>query len=206
MYPHKRRVGNRDFIKKFVISCEGSVTEKEYFTLLQTVCWQYAFLDILTDKLKSSPDKVLGRIVDYGKSLKPGDELWCVIDRDYWTADQISMLMEWAKSGNGMVERHVAISNPKFELWLLAHFQKLPAKCGASECVRLLKQYLPEYDKHLDGLIVSQEMIESAIGQSVPTVPISSVGTNVGTLVDRITHAAFTANDTKETAPLSQSS
>ena len=56
MYPRRRRVNNRAFIKKFVISCEGSVTEKEYFTLLQSFCWQYAFIDILTDKQKSSPD------------------------------------------------------------------------------------------------------------------------------------------------------
>ena len=198
MYPRRRRVNNRAFIKKFVISCEGSVTEKEYFTLLQSFCWQYAFIDILTDKQKSSPDKVLERIVGYGKSLKAGDELWCVIDRDYWTVEQISMLMEWAAGGDDKIERHIAMSNPKFELWLLAHFQALPVQCGAAECVRLLKQYLPDYDKHFDGLIVSKKMIEFAIKQSTPDTPINCIGTNVGILVDRITHEAFMVDSNEE--------
>lgn len=191
MYPHKRRVNNRTFIKKFVISCEGGVTEKEYFTFLQSICWRYAFIDILTDKQKSSPDKVLDRIIGYGKSLKIGDELWCVIDRDYWNEEQISMLAEWAAGGDGKVARSIAMSNPKFEFWLLAHFQQLPVQCGAAECIRLLRQHLPEYDKHLDDMIVSREMIESAIKQSTPDVPINHIGTNVGILVDRITHEAF---------------
>lgn len=191
MYPRKRRVNNRSFLKKFVISCEGSVTEKEYFTLLQSIFWQYAFIDILTDKQKSSPDKVLGRIIGYAKSLKPGDELWCVVDRDYWTVEQISMLSEWGAGGDGKIERQVAMSNPKFELWLLAHFQRIPESCGPAECIRLLKQYLPEYDKHLDGLIASKDMITLAISQSMTTVPLDRVGTNVGVLVDRITHDAF---------------
>ena len=191
MYPRKRRVNNRPFLKKFVLSCEGSVTEKEYFTLLQSICWQYAFIDILTDKQKSSPDKVLERITGYGKSLKAGDELWCVIDRDYWTGEQIAMLMEWATDGDGKIERHVAVSNPKFELWLLAHFQKLPEICGPAECIRLLKQYLPEYDKHLEESSISNETIAFAISQSLESVPIDRVGTNVGVLVDRITHDAF---------------
>lgn len=190
MYPHKRRVGNRSLVKKFVISCEGSVTEKEYFTLLKTLSWRYALVDILTDKQKSSPDKVLSRIVGYGKSLKPGDELWCVIDRDYWKVEQITQLLDWAKKGDDSIERHVAISNPKFELWLLAHFQKIPEICGPAECIRLLKQHLPKYDKHLDGRIVSREMILFAISQSMSDVP-DCVGTNVGSLVERITHDAF---------------
>ena len=191
MYPHKRRVNNRTFIKKFVISCEGSVTEKEYFTLLKSVCWSYAFIDVLTDRQKSSPDKVLERIVGYGKSLKAGDELWCVIDRDYWSIDQISMLTDWAAGGDDKIGRRIAMSNPKFELWLLAHFQKIPETCGPAECVRLLKQHLPDYDKHLDGRLVSKEMIIFAISQSMPSIPVDSTGTNVGVLVDRITHEAF---------------
>ena len=144
-----------------------------------------------TDKQKSSPDKVLGRIIGYAKSLKPGDELWCVVDRDYWTVEQISMLSEWGAGGDGKIERQVAMSNPKFELWLLAHFQRIPESCGPAECIRLLKQHLPEYDKHLDGLIVSKDMITLAISQSMTTVPFDCVGTNVGVLVDRITHDAF---------------
>ena len=88
------------------------------------------------------------------------------------------------------------MSNPKFELWLLAHFQAIPPTCGPAECIKLLRQYLPEYDKHLDGQIASKEKITFAIGQSLETIPVDCVGTNVGVLVDRITNVAFsTANE-----------
>ena len=191
MYPNRRRFGSRDLLRKFVISCEGGVTEKEYFSLLQTFCWRYAHVEILSDKQKSSPDKVLGRIRAYRKSLKAGDEMWCVIDRDYWTEGQIKSLMDWAASGDGKIERQIAMSNPKFELWLLAHFQKLPEKCGPSECIHLLKRHLPEYDKHLDPQIMTRERILSAVSQSMNFVPFDCAGTNVGVLVGRIVKDVF---------------
>ena len=83
------------------------------------------------------------------------------------------------------------MSNPKFELWLLAHFQEIPESCGPAECIRLLKHYVPEYNKHLDVQIVLQEKVVAAIGQSQPDIPIDHVGTNVGVLVDRIVRDAF---------------
>ena len=187
MYPHKRRFGNRDLIKKFVISCEGSTTEKEYFKILQSLCWNYVSIEILTDKNKSSPDKVLERISKYNKSIKPGDELWCVVDRDNWTESQFEELIRWSNQQHHEISRGVAISNPKFEIWLLVHFQNMPSHCGASECIRLLKQYLPNYDKHLVPNMISIENIRQAISQTADNIPINCIGSNVGKLVEKIT-------------------
>ena len=180
MYPQKRRSAYRPLLKKFVISCEGGVTEKEYFERVRALAWDKANLDILTDRHKSSPVQVLERLKNYSKSLQSGDEMWCVVDKDNWTNYQFAELEKWAaESGDGVVRR-IALSDPKFEVWLLAHFQPLPDSCGPSECIRLLRQYLPNYDKHLDKAAFSLDSMACAIRNAKDSF------TSVGELIERI--------------------
>jgi ferredoxin len=190
MFPQKRRSAYRQQYKKFVISCEGSVTEREYFTRLQTLCWNGVILDILTDRNANSPRQVLERIRNYGKSLSARDEMWCVIDKDQWTSAQFAALTDWQREPSP-VFRGIALSNPKFELWLLAHFQELPITCGASECDRLLETHHPDYKKHIvqqrfDLTSVSAAITHAAATCPTDALPLSTTGTNVGELVRRI--------------------
>lgn len=184
MYPQRRRSAYRPLLKKFVISCEGGVTEKEYFERIRALAWDKANLDILTDRHKSSPVQVLERLKSYNKSLQPGDEMWCVIDKDDWTSEQFAELEKWSAESRDGVVRRIALSTPKFEVWLLAHFQALPNSCGPSECIRLLKQYLPEYDKHLDKTAFTLDVIKCAIKNARNSY------TNVGDLVEHILQIA----------------
>lgn len=190
MYPQKRRSAYRQQFRKFVISCEGSVTEREYFSRLQALCWNGAILDILTNRNANSPIQVLERIRNYGKSLSAGDEMWCVIDKDQWSEPQLDALVKWQQESS-QVFRGVALSNPKFELWLLAHFQNLPATCGASECNRLLEMHLPDYKKHIDSQRFDLPSMRAAIVRARATcptgnIPLAKIGTNVCELVDHI--------------------
>lgn len=194
MYPQKRRYAYRSQYKKFVISCEGSVTEREYFSHLQTLCWHGVILDVLTNRNKSSPTQVMERIRQYGKNLSSKDEMWCVVDKDQWTETQLDALVAWQKERTN-VFHGVALSNPKFELWLLSHFRALPTSCGSSECTRLLEEFLPDYKKHIDRQLFSRDAIQKAIDHSAATcpsgtIPRTSVGTNVGELVRRILAAS----------------
>lgn len=190
MFPQKRRSAYRQQFRKFVISCEGSVTEREYFTRLQTLCWNGVILDILTDRNATSPVQVLERIRSYGKSLSARDEMWCVVDKDQWTPAQLEALMAWQREPSP-VFRGVALSNPKFELWLLAHFQELPVTCGASECDRLLEAHHPDYRKHINAHLFDLPSMRAAIARASVTcpdgaIPLAATGTNVGELVGRI--------------------
>lgn len=47
-----------------------------------------------------------------------GDSLWCVIDKDKWPQDQIEELHAFC---NQKSNRHLVISNPSIEIWLLYH-------------------------------------------------------------------------------------
>lgn len=190
MFPQKRRSAYRQQYRKFVISCEGSVTEREYFNRLQTLCWNGVILDILTDRNASSSVQVLERIRNYGKSLSARDEMWCVVDKDQWTPAQLDALAAWQREPSP-VFRGVALSNPKFELWLLVHFQELPATCGPSECDRLLAAHQPDCGKHIEARLFDLPSMRSAIARAsatcpVETLPLAATGTNVGELVGRI--------------------
>lgn len=198
MYPQMRRLGYRKQFKKFVVSCEGSTTEREYLKRLENLCWNGVVLDPLTNTNETSPIQVLNRIRNYNKTLSPGDELWCVVDKDKWTAQQFEELLRW-KQEPSKIFRGIALSNPKFELWLLAHFIDIPAKCGASECDRFLKQFQPGYDKHLNPRLYTSDAIRSAITRSHDSCPdtlppFGHTGTNVGVLVEHILAAANQLN------------
>lgn len=114
----------------------------------------------------------------------------CVVDKDQWTPAQFDALMAWQRE-QSVVFRGVALSNPKFELWLLAHFQGLPATCGASECDRLLEVHHPAYRKRIDHQRFDLKSMRAAIANAsascpIGTIPLASTGTNVGELVGRI--------------------
>ena len=47
-----------------------------------------------------------------------GDSLWCVIDKDKWPQEQIEELHSFC---NQKENRHLVISNPSIEIWLLYH-------------------------------------------------------------------------------------
>ena len=173
-----------------MISCEGTVTEREYLDRLQAVCWYGVTLDILSNQGGTSPVQVLERIRNYGKTLSPGDELWCVVDKDQWTNEQFEELLRW-KAEPSPIYRGIALSNPKFELWLLAHFRDLPATCGPSECERLLAEFLPDGGKHIVPAVFNRETMEAAVAHATTTCPCGSLpfdftGTNVWELVRRI--------------------
>ena len=54
------------------------------------------------------------------EGLKPSDEAWLVVDKDQWTDEQLTQLHQWSLQQENY---GFALSNPKFEYWLLLHFE-----------------------------------------------------------------------------------
>lgn len=67
-------------------------------------------------------------------------------DLDSHLAHQFAKLMDW---GNLSPKHHIAISAPRFEYWLLCHFENAPTKSNAMHDV-YVAQYLPGYDRKKD--------------------------------------------------------
>ncbi|MEG1553359.1 MAG: RloB family protein [Kiritimatiellia bacterium] len=188
---------NRSFAKRrykrlFVISCEGYCTEPEYFEYLQQLN-PAACLKIVKKEKGSAPQKVLERAKRAIKSgtfgVRSGDEVWCVLDRDCWSEKDLREVETWANAhSKDGITRGCALSNPKFELWLLLHFEDTSLQLTVTQCDKKLKRWMPHYKKHLTApKSFSRELIENAIaraekaetGQSL----LQSQGTNVHRLV-----------------------
>ena len=186
MFPSDRKTDYRPQLRHFVVSVEGGVTEREYFTRLRKLFWDRCNITILGKKTESAPSDVIMHANAFRGHLVEGDEIWCVCDRDRWTEEQMRELSEWSESGDC---KFVAISNPKFELWLVAHFRDLPRERFG--CVEALKAYIPDYDKHLKDALITSESVSRAISRAkviTPTSkpPINEYGTNVWVLVEKM--------------------
>ena len=157
----KRQMANRNYRRLFLISCEGSVTEPMYFRRFNS---STIHVECLYENGKSSPAQVLSRLKSKADKtrLQTGDQLWAVMDRDDWPAAELDKVAAWA-SEPSRIRRGFALSNPKFEYWLLLHFEDGAVHTTARACVDALRVYLPTYDKHLDNSCITPEMIHLAI-------------------------------------------
>jgi hypothetical protein len=127
---------------------EGEKIETQYFSLfnnLQTLIK----VNCLKGNHASSTPQVLKRMKEYlqKERLRSSDEAWLVVDKDLWTDDQLDQLHNWAQERNNY---GFALSNPKFEYWLLLHFEEGPDIASSHDCSHRLNQHLPDYNKRID--------------------------------------------------------
>jgi hypothetical protein len=157
----RRLLGRRRYRKLFVVSPEGSKTEPQYFSLLNS---QFAVVRILClgHRYGQSPDRVLRAMDSYLSEvgLRDTDEAWLVIDRDRWPTDAIDRLHSWACSHRNT---HLAVSDPCFEYWLLLHFEVGDGVPGRQGCIDRLKRHLPNYDKSVKSGDISSDTQGSAL-------------------------------------------
>ena len=177
----ERRRQERTRRKLFVLAVEGRKTEKEYFALFMQK-GSVVKVECLPSGNNSSPKKVLRRMEVRLRSeaLESSDEAWLVVDRDKWPDEQVLLLHAWT---NKAANYSLALSNPKFEYWLLLHFEDGQGVVTARDCDERLKKYLPDYDKGIDSQKFTRLRIDQAIqhaaardeGGTWPSKPGSTV-------------------------------
>lgn len=159
-----RSVNTRRYRKLFLIAAEGFKTEPLYFRLLDN---QYATIHISCIKgdHASAPPQVLARMEKQLKNeqLRNGDEAWLVVDKDEWTERQLAELFAWSKTNESF---GFALSNPKFEYWLLLHFEDGSGISSGRQCSQRLVRHLPGYDKGFDPRKITSERIQAAIARA----------------------------------------
>lgn len=112
-----------------------------------------------------------------------------MVDKDQWTDEQLSQLHQWSQQKDNY---GFALSNPKFEFWLLLHFEDGAGISNSKECSNKLKKHLPGYHKGINDNKISDEMIKQAIKRARlrDNPPCSdwprSIGSTVYKLVERI--------------------
>lgn len=91
------------------------------------------------------------------------DESWLVIDRDSWPEEHIQLLVDWTKKQKQ--RNHLALSNPKFEYWLLLHYENGNKIGSSTECTKRLEKYIPGYNKKKIPKF-ELEQIKTAVGRA----------------------------------------
>lgn len=158
----KRKTGGRQYRNICWVSTEGQ-TEMDYLSM-----------DVFKESslvVKFPPNRhpgqnhpiaVLNRLKQKLKSndFRKGDEAWVVVDIDEWDKDEFSELLEWSASDS---RYHMAISNPKFELFLVMHYDS-GSGCTTSQKVDAsLRNHWPQYKKRIDPNRFSSVEVRSAI-------------------------------------------
>ncbi|MBR5998701.1 MAG: RloB domain-containing protein, partial [Deltaproteobacteria bacterium] len=126
-----------------MLSVEGRKTEQEYFNLFKEKGSLVTVL-CLRSSSRSSPTDVLQRMKKHLKKepLEGSDEAWLVVDYDQWPPEHFYKLHAWTQQKD---KCFLAVSNPKFEYWLLLHFEDGRGVATPKECDTRLKKHLPNY-------------------------------------------------------------
>lgn len=182
----KRPIGQRRYKKMFVIATEGAKTEPIYFGMFndgQTTI----HVKPLKGKNKSAPQQVLARMKKHlaDEGLRTSDEAWLVVDTDQWSNHDLTALHAWS---TGKANYGFAVSNPKFEYWLLLHFEDGNGVASSAQCTTRLKTHLPSFEKACLDTVKIRPGVQQAIQRASirDTPPCAKWPQNTGTTVYKL--------------------
>ena len=147
----RRRRGERDLEKRYLIVCEDDRSARNYFEALKKYFNLSATsVQVVGSGGRSQPIQVVNEAITRKTNAakpesgtEPFDEVWCAIDGDF--GDKISNARAKA-TANGV---KLAISTMCFEYWVLLHFVENDTAAPNCDAVvsQLKRRSLPEYDK-----------------------------------------------------------
>jgi hypothetical protein len=156
-----RKVETREVRSRFLIVCEGTKTEPNYFKSFRV---PKNIVEVDVYGLGGNPSK----LVKSAKELKDQDgdydQIWLVFDRDSWSPQDFNSAISSAKSAGF----EVAYSNEAFELWYILHFEYLNTPTSRQDygdkLTKLLgRKYEKNSENMYDQLLSRQESaIENA--------------------------------------------
>ncbi|NOS93910.1 MAG: RloB domain-containing protein [Cyclobacteriaceae bacterium] len=115
----KRQIGTRDQVVYFLIVCEGTKTEPNYFIELEKDLPKGIVKLVIEGSGLNTLSLVDCAIKIRESSIRNYDRVWAVFDRDDFPEDNFNAAI-YKALGNGI---NCAWSNQAFELWFLLHFQ-----------------------------------------------------------------------------------
>lgn len=159
--PHATRA----YRKIFLIAVEGEKAEIDYLNMFKKDPTLMLSIKCLNCKNGAEPQNILEQMQKFLAEIEPlkTDEIWLVADKDQWTYEQLFELYQWTQQCES---RHFVLSNPKFEYWLLLHFEEGYDILSSADCDAKLKQHIPNLSDEVNANIFTRERIENAIIQA----------------------------------------
>lgn len=180
-----RRQATRKYNKVYYIIPEGRISEPAYFSIIRGLVPDGAGIALSCKSMRESSIPAVIRLAQKvsASNPHPNDEVWCVLDHDAesHTQAQFANLGKWEGKSP---RHHVAISIPRFEYWLLAHFEDAPkARDALSDSY--LATYLPGYDRTKElaahrNLLTRERVLHAInVARAAETHRNSSVGSGL---------------------------
>ena len=174
----ERKTNSRASYERYLIVCEGSKTEPQYFQEIRSSYrLQTANVGIFFSEFGTEPIQV----VEYAKHLfiygdadrgikaRAFEKVFTVFDRDehktYFNAlGKVTSLDKTLRNDARQVVGFEAITSiPNFELWLLLHYENIQHPLHRDDVIERLKKYIPTYNKGINGLFkLLEPLIEVA--------------------------------------------
>lgn len=160
-----RRTSVREYRDVCWVSAEGT-TERDY---LGMTAFKSAPVSVRfpknTHPNRHNPAAVLKR---FEKALREndfraGDEAWLVVDVDEWSETELAELLAWEASD---ARHHLVVSNPKFELFLVMHFEKGNGCTTPEKVDAALKKHWPRYAKRVSLTQFSTKQVTEAVANA----------------------------------------
>ena len=194
MNPYRRIQDRRKYRNSFFFVTEGETSEEAYLKIVWNRLGLREYCNASYHHTKSSIPAMLATAakVEKDSTFKPkkGDELWIILDYDEQChfPERYEELSAWEK---GKPYRHVAISTPRFEYWLLMHVDERPSKdkCMSDD---YMQGKIPHFKKLPIGTTAITEpgilaAMERANAASIPSCDTPSVtGSGLGQLILRL--------------------
>lgn len=190
--PLDREIPHQRDTSLVVIATEGTLTEKQYFTMFQRKSSRVQVKVLQTEEGLSAPRHVLGRLSQFRKDsdLGQGDALCLVIDKDRWPDAQLAEVAAAAS------KRHfvLAVSHPCFEVWLYLHHADPPPamRSMSSQAIsQALRHLLGGYEKTNLRTELFEPHVDDAVAraQALDEQPADRWPNQLGTRVYRVIHA-----------------
>ena len=83
-----------------------------------------------------------------------------MVDVDDWDEAEFAGLLAWQAVDD---RHHLAVSNPKFELFLVMHFEKANGCATPEKIDAVLKKHWPRYAKRVPPTQFSVKQVRSAV-------------------------------------------
>ena len=190
----ERSVRQRRYKAVYHIVTEGKITEPSYFKLIANYIPETAHYTVscIPSDTASIPSILEKAKSVCSRQLYEQDELWLVLDQDKEShlRHQFEKLRAWIQK---TPKARMAISVPRFEYWLLCHFENSPRKENSRHDSYVAK-YLPGYDREKNlsrhGTKITLQAIQHAIkvASRTPLEEFDSEcpGSNVWMLVEKL--------------------
>jgi len=164
----------------FAIFVEGE-SEMIYFKALNQQQWvrdsKYK-LNLIRCKNHDELLKIAFKGKHGRKDLDNYNKVAFIFDKDHITKEKFNKLLK--------LNYIIGFSNPKVELWFLAHYEKL--QTSYSDVEKKLKKYFPDYTKTIFKIASLAQSYEKAIenSTSVSNPDFDQICTSVGKIIEEI--------------------